>query len=56
MLPKRHAHDHERIQRLKPLQMVDLRDYGLAGAAPSEDGHKMLVFRLADDGSLYPVT
>jgi len=56
MLPKRDLHDHKRIQQLRPVRLVDLRDYGLEKAAPSEDGHKVLVFRLCNNGALMPVS
>lgn len=54
MLPRKATHDHAKIQRLRPVQLVDLRDYGLERAAPEEDGRRMLVFRLSDDGALEP--
>jgi len=54
MLPLKVKHEHEQIQKLKPVRMVDLRDYGLAASAPFEDGHPVLVFRLDDAGALVP--
>jgi len=56
MLPLKVKHDHEEIQKLKPVRFVDLRDYGLAAAAPCEDGRKFLVFRLSDAGTLVPAS
>lgn len=54
MLPLKVTHEHDEIQKLMPVRLVDLRDYGLAASAPFEDGHQVLVFRLNDAGALVP--
>ena len=55
MLPVKLTHDHDAIQRLNPLKIIDLRDYGMAAAAPAaEDGHPIMVFRVDDQGLLIP--
>lgn len=54
MKPVRLDHDHDQIQRLRPVKLVDLRDYGLAAAAPEVDGHPVLIFQQSDNGTLIP--
>lgn len=54
MVPIKLEHDHQKIQKLRPTKVVDLRDYGLAGAAPKVDDHPVLVFAVSDNGTLIP--
>lgn len=46
--------DQAGIQRRRPVQIVDLRDYGLERAAPCEDGQKILVVPPGEDCWLTP--